>query len=100
MPAPSVPASCLPVGEVPQNNELKVITVAPSLDLLYSVLSISALPKVPDNLQTLVDVNIIGFAFISNINMEAREFTILSPSPGRLPSNLLIVSTFKTDTTL
>ncbi|KJE90532.1 cleavage/polyadenylation factor ia subunit clp1p [Capsaspora owczarzaki ATCC 30864] len=93
--APPVPASCLPLGETPANNELKVITVTPSTDLLYTVLSVSASPQVPSNLQSLVDTNVLGFVFVAAVNMDKKELTILAPSIGRLPSNVLIVSAVK-----
>lgn len=71
------------------SDPLKVQQVAPSGDLLHSLLGLSH-AKSPDQLLT---ANTAGFIYVTDVNPILRTITYLAPSPGPLPcTNLLMGS--------
>eukprot|EP01136_Pigoraptor_vietnamica_P041437 Opistho-1_new@14411 len=91
--APPVPQSMLPIGAAPVDHETKVTAVAPSHDLMNSVLALASDEgdvKIPK-----ADSNILGYVYVSDVNMAKGELTVLAPSPGRLPRKFLMLSQLK-----
>ncbi|XP_072038942.1 polyribonucleotide 5'-hydroxyl-kinase Clp1-like [Amphiura filiformis] len=87
--APAVPNSCLPLGMTPEDNQTKLVPVQPSLELAHHLLSVS-LAK--DRRDDLINTNVAGFVCITNVDMERRQFTVLSPAPRPLPRRYLLLS--------
>ncbi|CAF0747119.1 unnamed protein product [Didymodactylos carnosus] len=85
--APQCPDSCLPVGMVLKNPYNKILPIAPSAGLLHHVLSVShsAFPE------HLLAKNLVGFVVVTNVDVEKRTITLLSPQPN-IKNKLLIVS--------
>ncbi|RYH19362.1 hypothetical protein EON65_26195 [archaeon] len=83
--------------------------IAPTADLAYSVVGVlhdvdketlspeeaSQLTKPGDVPQALLRSNVAGFVSILQIDVENDRLTLLSPCPGALPSNYLLVGSVK-----
>eukprot|EP01137_Pigoraptor_chileana_P035360 Opistho-2@29241 len=91
--APPVPLSMLPIGAAPVDNETKVTAVTPSMDLVHSVLALAS--DESDAKMPKADSNILGFVYVSDVDMAKGELTVLAPSPGRLPRKFLMYSQLK-----
>jgi len=89
--APSVPDSCLPLGMEPENTDLKPVPVNPSRELLHCVCSVST----AESEQEVVTSNVAGFVVITNVDLDSRTYTILSPAPRPLPFKILLRSSIK-----
>lgn len=87
--APSLPESCLPLGTKSQDSQTKLVPTLPSNMLLHHVLSVSAAKTVD---QDIVETNVLGFVVVTNVDMDKRVFTVLSPSPRPLPEEILLVT--------
>lgn len=83
---PTLPDSCLPLGMKPQDSKTKIVPVQPSVGLMHHVMSLSS-ALTPDK---LVEVNVLGFLVITNVDTERQMFTILAPAPRPLPRNFLL----------
>lgn len=90
--APEVPDSCLPLGMAAEDSSMKAISVTPGKELLHSLCALSAADTPDDD---LTKKNVVGFIVITNVDMEAQTFTVLSPAPRPLPKEFLIVSDIK-----
>lgn len=88
---PVAPLTALPIGAQSSIDPLQITETTPSIDMTHSVLGISY-AKQPQN---LLQSNIAGFLYITEINMETKKITALAPSPGPLPSKYLLVGTLK-----
>lgn len=42
--------------------------------------------------RTLLTTSVVGFLVITDVNMDRRTLTVLSPQPYPLPANTLIIS--------
>lgn len=62
-----------------------------SSSLLYTILAISF----AQSEEELLTANVAGFLCLREIDMTRQEFTVLSPSPGSLPNNFLLLSEIK-----
>jgi len=88
---PRAPSSALPIGQKTSADPLRVSTVAPSMALLNSVLAVSH-----GKTQTeILNQNVAGFIFVTEVDMAHGRFTYMSPSAGDLPSRNLILGTLK-----
>ncbi|KAG1054862.1 hypothetical protein G6F43_003150 [Rhizopus delemar] len=88
------PSSALPLGMEGSSNETQVVKVDSHEMCLHSILAIlNAAPDEHEN--RLLESNVVGFIYISDVNEEKRKLTILSPSPGRLPKQHLLMGSFK-----
>eukprot|EP01126_Amoeba_proteus_P037673 TRINITY_DN3898_c0_g1_i13.p1 TRINITY_DN3898_c0_g1~~TRINITY_DN3898_c0_g1_i13.p1 ORF type:complete len:248 (-),score=48.41 TRINITY_DN3898_c0_g1_i13:83-826(-) len=85
------PSSALPIGAESTVNPLEVREVSPSLDLRHSVLGVShALDE-----SSLLESNLQGFVYISDVNFERQTLTTLAPCPGHLPGKFLLLGNLK-----
>jgi polyribonucleotide 5'-hydroxyl-kinase len=87
------PSSALPIGEDRKVSETHVVNVEPSENLLHSVLAVSNADKrvEPDILET----NLAGFIYVSEIHDARKKLTVLSPCPGRIPKKFWWLGSLK-----
>ncbi|KAG9067261.1 Cleavage polyadenylation factor subunit clp1 [Linnemannia hyalina] len=87
------PSSALPIGEDRKVSETHVVSVEPSENLLHSVLAVSNADKrvEPDILET----NLAGFIYVSEIHDSRKKLTVLSPCPGRIPKKFWWLGSLK-----
>ncbi|KAJ8774949.1 hypothetical protein K2173_019953 [Erythroxylum novogranatense] len=86
---PQAPRSALPIGADPIANPLRVTPVNIDRDLLHVVLAVSYAQE-PDQ---IVSSNVAGFIYITDIDLQRKKITYLSPTAGELPSKYLIMGT-------
>ncbi|XP_070566649.1 polyribonucleotide 5'-hydroxyl-kinase Clp1-like isoform X2 [Ptychodera flava] len=87
--APEVPNSCLPLGITPEDNQTKLVPMNPSKELLHHIMAISSANSEEDD---IVTSTALGFIVITNVDMDKKSFTVLSPAPRPLPSRILVLS--------
>ncbi|KAI8877110.1 Clp1-domain-containing protein [Backusella circina FSU 941] len=88
------PSSALPIGMDSSSNETQVVKVDNYDMCLHSILAILNADK-DEHENRLLERNVTGFIYISDVDEEKRKVTILSPSPGRLPKTHLLMGSFK-----
>ncbi|XP_008550214.1 protein CLP1 homolog [Microplitis demolitor] len=84
---PATGGSTVPVTS--KSKAIKLIPVTPGPNLKHHMLSISLADPAKDD---IVQTNIAGFVCITNVDVGRRTFTLLSPLPGPLPNNVLLLS--------
>ncbi|KAK6098749.1 Cleavage polyadenylation factor subunit clp1 [Batrachochytrium dendrobatidis] len=104
------PSSALPLGTERKQQDTKYVKVEPGDILLHSILALSQAPLpgvvgpsgLPTKIytpeeesQTLLESNVAGFIYISEVEDERRKMTVLAPSPGKIPKQFLIMGTLK-----
>lgn len=90
--APEVPDSCLPLGMEAEDVSMKAMPLSPGQHLLHSLCAVSAADSVEDD---LTKSNVVGFIVVTNVDMETKTLTVLSPAPRPLPKQFVIVSDIK-----
>lgn len=86
-----VPDSLLPIGAESTLDPLQPATVPLSRDLLHAVLGVSQADVEEDVLKKPV----FGFVHVSKVDLERNTFTVLAPSPGRIPGKFLLLGSVK-----
>ncbi|KAJ6371404.1 hypothetical protein OIU77_001833 [Salix suchowensis] len=76
-------------GLNPVANPLRVAPVNIDRDLLHVVLAVSYAQE-PDQ---IVSSNVAGFIYVTDIDLQRRKITYLSPTAGELPSKYLVMGT-------
>ncbi|KAH6588784.1 hypothetical protein BASA50_010490 [Batrachochytrium salamandrivorans] len=104
------PSSALPLGMERKEYDTKYVKVEPGDILLHSILALShallpgavgaddVVAKIytpEEESLTLLESNIAGFIYISEVEDERRKMTVLAPSPGKIPKQFLIMGTLK-----
>ncbi|XP_078177523.1 CLP-similar protein 3 isoform X2 [Carex rostrata] len=84
---PQAPRSALPIGSEPAADPTRPVAINISQDLFHSVLAVSY-AKEPDQ---IISSNVAGFIYVTDIDIQRRKITYLAPSPGDLPSKILII---------
>lgn len=89
------------LGDDGNPSPTELMTISPTVDLLSRVLGVltplessigSSGHSLDDQLPSeLIKANIAGFIVVLQIDVEQNSMAILSPCPGALPSNYLIV---------
>ncbi|KAI9489141.1 Pre-mRNA cleavage complex II protein Clp1-domain-containing protein [Zychaea mexicana] len=89
------PSSALPLGMESISTETQVVKVDSSYEMcLHSILAIlNAENTTPES--QLLETNVAGFIYVSDVDEERMKMTILSPAPGRLPRKHLLLGSFK-----
>ncbi|KAF0429404.1 Clp1-domain-containing protein [Gigaspora margarita] len=87
------PSSALPIGIDRKVSETQLVKVEPDDTIRHSILALTAANS-PDE-QTLLESNIIGFIYVSEVDTVRQKMTILTPCPGRLPKQYLIMGSYK-----
>lgn len=86
---PQAPRSALPIGAEPAADPTRVVAVNINRDLLHAVLAVS-FAKEPDE---IISSNVAGFIYVTDIDIQRKKITYLTPSAGELPSKYLIMGT-------
>eukprot|EP01101_Sappina_pedata_P010479 TRINITY_DN6611_c0_g1_i1.p1 TRINITY_DN6611_c0_g1~~TRINITY_DN6611_c0_g1_i1.p1 ORF type:complete len:504 (-),score=112.96 TRINITY_DN6611_c0_g1_i1:366-1727(-) len=98
------PASALPIGATSAIDPLRLSVVDPSTELQFAVLAVSHSQRDPPasdedvtSLEdhSIVECNLAGFLYVTEVNMDRNKFTVLCPCPGPLPSGNLILGSIK-----
>ncbi|KAF9898770.1 Cleavage polyadenylation factor subunit clp1 [Lobosporangium transversale] len=87
------PSSALPIGEDRKVSETHVVKVEPGEHLLHSILAVSNADKMKE--QEILETNIAGFVYISEIHDVRKKMTVLSPCPGRIPKRFWWLGSLK-----
>ncbi|KAI8647042.1 Pre-mRNA cleavage complex II protein Clp1-domain-containing protein [Parasitella parasitica] len=88
------PSSALPLGMEGSSNETQVVKVDNFDMCLHSILAILNADQ-DEHENRLLESNVAGFVYVSDVDDEKRKVTILSPSPGRLPKKHILMGSFK-----
>jgi len=88
---PAAPSSALPIGAEPTVNPVQLYEIVPTSDLNHSVLAVSL--GVSED--TVLQSNVAGFVYVTEVNFEKKKITVLAPCPGALPSKYLICGSLK-----
>lgn len=68
---------------------MKVITVEPSDVLTHHIAAVVNSTKSD---QSVLTANVFGFIVITSVDLTRKFYTVLSPQPHPLPSNILLLS--------
>ena len=85
------PLSALPIGSTKQEDTMKVTSISITRELTHSLLAVSHANDPSD----LLHCNVAGFIHVTEVDLQKGILTYLSPSPGPLPSPILIAGTVK-----
>ncbi|KAG0325485.1 Cleavage polyadenylation factor subunit clp1 [Dissophora globulifera] len=77
------PSSALPIGEDRKVSETQVVKVEPGEHLLHSVLAVSNADRMVES--EILETNLAGFVYISEIHESRKKMILLSPCPGKIP---------------
>jgi polyribonucleotide 5'-hydroxyl-kinase len=97
-----VSGGLLPLGQASMLGPMRVARVKPSPELLHSVLAVCHPVLRADGTvvgqgddaevgQEILDANAAGFVLVTEVDMVGRRMSVLSPCPGGLPSDVLIL---------
>ncbi len=87
--ASSLPESCLPLGQKPDEHKTKIVPANPSPQLQHHLLAVSQCED-PD--EDLLRTNVVGFICVTEVKMEERTMLVLSPQAHPLPRTILLWS--------
>ncbi|VDN59708.1 unnamed protein product, partial [Dracunculus medinensis] len=87
--AQQIPAECLPFGMKIDDLKTRVITVEPSDVLTHHIAAVVNSTKSD---QSVLTANVFGFIVITSVDLTRKFYTVLSPQPHPLPSNILLLS--------
>ena len=85
------PLSALPIGSTKNEDTMKVTAVSITRELTHSLLAVCHCSDPAEILQC----NVAGFIHVTEVDMQKGILTYLSPSPGQLPSSILLAGTVK-----
>uniref|UniRef100_A0AC34F8L1 Protein CLP1 homolog n=1 Tax=Panagrolaimus sp. ES5 TaxID=591445 RepID=A0AC34F8L1_9BILA len=83
-----LPDSCLPFGMTVEDHRTKVVRVSIDSSLKDKVLALMPPNATID--QSLLSTPAIGFIVVTDVDVEKKTFTILSPQPQPLPTRLAL----------
>ncbi|RHZ59936.1 hypothetical protein Glove_360g62 [Diversispora epigaea] len=87
------PSSALPIGIDRKVSETQLVKVEPDDSIRHSILALTSANS-PDE-QSLLETSIIGFIYVSEVDIVKQKMTILAPCPGRLPKQYLMMGSYK-----
>ncbi|GJJ71306.1 polyribonucleotide 5'-hydroxyl-kinase [Entomortierella parvispora] len=87
------PSSALPIGEDRKVSETHVVKVEPGEHLLHSVLAVSNADKMQE--PEILETNLAGFIYVSEVHEARKKLTVLSPCPGRIPKKFWWLGSLK-----
>jgi len=88
---PQAPSSALPIGAERTVNPTRLLKVTPSSEILHSVLGVSH----ARTQEAVLETNLAGFVYVTEVNLEKRKVTLLAPCPGPLPGKYVLVGSLK-----
>ncbi|KAH9567043.1 hypothetical protein CY35_03G009100 [Sphagnum magellanicum] len=83
---PQAPRSALPIGAEPTADPTRIVHVSINRDLIHLVLAVSG-AKDPEH---LLSSNVLGFIYITDVDIPRKKVTFVAPCPGPLPNKLLL----------
>lgn len=95
------------VGDSSHQDASKLTKFAPTGDLVNSIVAVLHSPLLDPlaagnsdgnkaaDMQSWLTSNVAGFLSIVQLDTDSDRMTVLSPSPGSLPSNYLLVGSIK-----
>ena len=97
---PQAPMSALPIGVRLPRDQLIATLVPPAQfpSLLHSVLAVVATDS--SKCDDLLQASAAGFVFVTAVDMDRQQITLLSPSPLSLPSSRLLTGSIKWQDTI
>ncbi|EMR11267.1 hypothetical protein PNEG_00297 [Pneumocystis murina B123] len=87
-------SSALPIGHDISSQKLQMIKINVFSILQNSVLAVSH-ANINDSIDTILESPVAGYIYVSDVDDNKKKLTILSPLPGKLPSSVLIMGSFK-----
>jgi len=88
---PLAPQSALPIGAQSSVDPVRLVEIVPSSEIVHSVLGVSH-AKSPEH---ILNTNLAGFLYVTEVNLERQKITFLAPCPGPLPSKYLVLGSLK-----
>jgi len=88
---PLAPQSALPIGAQSSVDPVRLVEIIPSSEIVHSVLGVSH-AKTPE---LILNSNLAGFLYVTEVNFERQKITFLAPCPGPLPSKYLVLGSLK-----
>eukprot|EP01080_Neovahlkampfia_damariscottae_P007734 gene7734-12204_t len=85
------PSFLLPIGQKSSYDPTEVEPVIINEQLMHSILAVSQ----SNDLNDIANKPVYGYIYCTNVDMEKKTISVLSPSPGKLPSKILILGTLK-----
>lgn len=96
------PSSALPIGATRTVNEMQPIALdpaSPGSGMLNAIVALLTLPTHPEEMERydeeVLDLPVLGFLAVTNIDTHNRRLTILSPSPGTFAGRTAIIGSFE-----
>ncbi|CCJ28863.1 unnamed protein product [Pneumocystis jirovecii] len=87
-------SSALPIGHDTPLQRPKMIKIDAFSILQNSVLAVSH-ANANDPVDVILESPVAGYIYVSDVDDNKKTLTILSPLPGKLPSQILIMGSFK-----
>ena len=84
-------ASALPIGMESNLDPLAPTEITPTKELMHSLLVVTY----AESPEQLVDSSAAGFVHVQEVDTVNERITILSPCPGPLPGNFMLVGDVK-----
>jgi polyribonucleotide 5'-hydroxyl-kinase len=85
--APAVPQSALPLGMEKVDGSVLLVHEEPTKQLSHTIVSLSMANSTEEDVASTPSA---GFLCITDVDMEAKTLTVLSPAPHPLPRKILI----------
>ncbi|KDR73633.1 hypothetical protein GALMADRAFT_251398 [Galerina marginata CBS 339.88] len=95
------PSDALPVGATRTVSEMQPVTVDPASSgsgLLNAVLALLAPPNEDENErydEEILDLTVVGFLIVTNIDLAKRKMTILAPNRGNFTGRTAVIGSFE-----
>ncbi|KAG4304045.1 hypothetical protein PORY_002568 [Pneumocystis oryctolagi] len=87
-------SSALPIGHDISFQKPQMIKINAFSILQNSVLAVSH-ANINDSMDVILESPVAGYIYVSDVDDNKKKLTILSPLPGKLPSPILIMGSFK-----
>ncbi|KAG5461112.1 MAG: hypothetical protein BJ554DRAFT_6745 [Olpidium bornovanus] len=85
------PSSALPLGEDRKVDETQVVRVDSMDVLVHSILAVVD----AEGPEELTKKPALGFIYVSEVDSVKGKLTLVTPCPGRLPRNVLVMGSYK-----
>jgi polyribonucleotide 5'-hydroxyl-kinase len=94
------PDSALPIGGERQIQETNIVKIDNHSVLLNTILSVSNSDLDPASASdqdevSLIETNVAGFIYVSEVDEKKKRLTVLAPNPGKLPKKYLWLGTLR-----
>ncbi|XP_015792937.1 polyribonucleotide 5'-hydroxyl-kinase Clp1 [Tetranychus urticae] len=83
----STPASCLPIGMSPRDDQTKLVNITPDPSLNRHILSVSFASDSSEGVKS----NLMGFVCVTHVDTKRNFVRVLCPQPGPIPSGSILL---------